>query len=257
MFHPPLPGVDNKHPRITGLCPFSSGELLVADEANHKLKRFSLQGEFKGTIPIPEYVAPCSVAAISGGKVAFTAGSRLYLLEKDGTQVWQKALRHSQASHAAAAVGDDRIAVSVSGHVEVYDAEGQLAEKVFPEGREERCLVFMVHRQGGFVASDWHRHSVVAFDSYGELLMECREEQLEQCQPGAVCADDTGAFYVVLRDLNKVVAFSADGEVLGPLLTAQNGIDRPRVATVTREGRLAVALSDGTVHVFRLRRKGK
>ncbi|XP_053218107.1 E3 ubiquitin-protein ligase TRIM56-like [Podarcis raffonei] len=247
---------DKKRPQVTGLCPFGSGELLVADEQNQKLKRFSLQGEFKGTVPVPSGVAPVSVAVV-GSKVAFTAGSCLYLLNGEGGLVWQKALRRGQASHAVVGLGGDRMAVCVAGQLEVYDLEGRLLEKIVPEGSGERCLVFLANHKDGFVGSDWYRRSVVLFTRTGQLVAECSEEQLGECQPGAVCADATGIIYVVLRELNKVVAFSPSGEDLGAFLTAENSIDRPRVVTVAREGRFAVALSNGTVHIFRIRYQGK
>ncbi|XP_034992498.1 E3 ubiquitin-protein ligase TRIM56-like [Zootoca vivipara] len=247
---------DKKRPQVTGLCPFGSGELLVADEQNQKLKRFSLQGEFKGTVPVPSGVAPVSVAVV-GSKVAFTAGSCLYLLNGEGGLVWQKALQRGQASHAVVALGGDCVAVCVAGHLEVYDLEGRLLEKIVPKGSAERCLVFLAKRKDGFVGSDWYRRSVVLFTRTGQLVAECSEDQLGKCQPGAVCADATGIIYVVLRELNKVVAFSPSGEDLGAFLTAENSIDRPRVVTVTGEGRFAVALSNGTVHIFRIRYQGK
>ncbi|CAI5791660.1 E3 ubiquitin-protein ligase TRIM56 [Podarcis lilfordi] len=243
---------DKKRPQVTGLCPFGSGELLVADEQNQKLKRFSLQGEFKGTVPIPSGVAPVSVATV-GSKVAFTAGSCLYLLNGEGDLVWQKALRRGQASHAVVGLGGDRMAVCVAGQLEVYDLEGRLLEKIVPEGSGERCLVFLANHKDGFVGSDWYRRSVILFTRTGQLVAECSDEQLGECQPGAVCADATGIIYVVLRELNKVVAFSPSGEELGAFLTAENSIDRPRVVTVARDGRFAVALSNGTVHIFRIR----
>ncbi|KAG6920465.1 tripartite motif containing 56 [Chelydra serpentina] len=251
-----VPG-DKHRPRITGLCPLGPGELLLADEENRSLKRFSLQGDFRGAVPVHAGAAPCSVAAV-GGRVAYTAGSRLYLAERDGALVWQKALRPTQASHAVtAAEGGDAVAVSVAGHLEVYDARGELVEKIFPDGHGRLAMVFVAGRRGRYVASDWHRRSVVAFGGHGQLLAELGEERLEHCQPGAVCADDRGHFYVALRELNKVMAFGAGGEPLGPFLTARHGIERARVATVTGDGHFAVALSDGTVHVFRIQYPGQ
>ncbi|XP_053119475.1 E3 ubiquitin-protein ligase TRIM56 [Hemicordylus capensis] len=248
---------DKKRPQVTGICPFGSAELLVADAMNRKLKRFSLQGEFKGTIPVPDNVAPFSVAAV-GSKVAFTAGSRLYLLNGEGGLVWQKALQLGQASHAVTALEGGHVVVSVAGRLEVYDLEGRLVQKVVPEGgSQERCLVFLARWKGGLVGSDWYRHSLVMLQRSGQLVAELRPEQLSGCQPGAVCADAAGTVYVVLREVNKVAAFSKDGEQLGLFLTAEDNIDRPRVATVTREGRFAVALSNGTVHIFKIRYQGK
>ncbi|XP_050789463.1 E3 ubiquitin-protein ligase TRIM56 [Gopherus flavomarginatus] len=247
-----IPG-DKHRPRVTGLCPLGSRELLLADEENRSLKRFSLQGDFRGAVPVHGGVAPCSVAAV-GSRVAYTAGSRLYLAERDGALVWQKALRTTQASHAvtSAAEGGEAVAVSVAGHLEVYDTRGELVEKIFPDGHDRLAMVFVASRCGRYVASDWHRRSVVAFDGHGQLLAELGEERLEQCQPGAVCTDDRGHFYVALRELNKVMAFRPGGEALGPFLTPRHGIQRARVATITGDGHFAVALSDGTVHVFRI-----
>uniref|UniRef100_A0A670KG19 RING-type E3 ubiquitin transferase n=1 Tax=Podarcis muralis TaxID=64176 RepID=A0A670KG19_PODMU len=247
---------DKKRPQVTGLCPFGSGELLVADNQNQNLKRFSLKGEFKGTVPVPSGVAPVSLATV-GSKVAFTAGSCLYLLNGEGDLVWQKALGQGQASHAVAALGGDRMAVCVAGQLEVYNLEGRLLEKIVPEDSAERCLVFLANHKDGFVGSDWYRRSVALFTKTGQLVAECSEEQLGECQPGAVCADIMGIIYVVLQELNKVVAFSPSGKELGPFLTAENSIDQPRVVTVAREGRFAVALGDGTVHIFRIRYQGK
>ncbi|XP_053218581.1 E3 ubiquitin-protein ligase TRIM56-like [Podarcis raffonei] len=247
---------DQKCPLVTGLCPFGSGELLVADNQNKNLKRFSLQGEFKGTVPVPSGVAPVSVATV-GSKVAFTAGSCLYLLNAEGELVWQKALGQGQASHAVAALGGDRVAVCVAGQLEVYDLEGRLLEKIVPEGSAERCLVFLANHKDGFVGSDWYHRSVVLFTRTGQLVAECSEEQLGECQPGGVCADVMGIIYVVLRELNKVVAFSPRGEKLGAFLAAKNSINRPRVVTVVGKRRFAVALSNGTVHIFRIRYQGK
>uniref|UniRef100_A0A670KJR0 RING-type E3 ubiquitin transferase n=1 Tax=Podarcis muralis TaxID=64176 RepID=A0A670KJR0_PODMU len=243
---------DQKCPLVTGLCPFGSGELLVADKQNQNLKRFSLQGEFKGTVPVPSGVAPVSVATV-GSKVAFTAGSCLYLLNGEGGLVWQKALGQGQASHAVVGLGGDRMAVCVAGQLEVYDLEGRLLEKIVPEGSGERCLVFLANHKDGFVGSDWYRRSVILFTRTGQLVAECSEEQLGECQPGAVCADATGIIYVVLRELNKVVAFSPRGKEVGAFLSAKNSINRPRVVTVAGKRRFAVALSNGTIHIFRIR----
>ncbi|XP_053905441.1 E3 ubiquitin-protein ligase TRIM56 [Malaclemys terrapin pileata] len=252
-----VPG-DKHRPRITGLCSLGPRELLLADEENRSLKRFSLQGDFRGAVPVHGGVAPCSVAAV-GSRVAYTTGSRLYLAERDGTLVWQKALRPTQASHAVtpAAEGGDAVAVSVAGHLEVYDARGELVEKIFPDGHDRLAMVFVAGRHGRYVASDWHRRSVVAFDGHGQLLAELGEERLERCQPGAVCADDRGHFYVALRELNKVMVFGPGGEALGPFLTTRHGIERARVATVTGDGHFTVALSDGTVHIFRIQYPGQ
>ncbi|CAK7304045.1 E3 ubiquitin-protein ligase TRIM56 [Vulpes lagopus] len=251
-----MPG-DKRSPRITGLCPFGPREILVADEQNRALKRFSLSGDYRGAVPVPEGCSPCSVAALQGA-VAFSAGARLYLISPDGEVQWRRALSLSQASHAVAAMpSGDRVAVSVSGHVEVYNMEGSLATRFIPGGKANRglrALVFLTTSpQGNFVGSDWQQNSVVVCDGLGQVIGEYRGPGLHGCQPGSVSVDKKGYIFLTLREVNKVVILDPKGSLLGDFLTAYHGLEKPRVTTMVDGRHLVVSLSNGTIHVFRVR----
>lgn len=251
-----MPG-DRRSPRITGLCPFGQREILVADEQNRALKRFSLNGDYKGTVPVPEGCSPCSVAALQGA-VAFSAGARLYLISPEGEVQWRRALSLSQASHAVAALpSGDRVAVSVAGHVEVYNMEGSLATRFIPGGRAsrgQRALVFLTASpQGNFVGSDWQQNSVVVCDGLGQVIGEYRGPGLHGCQPGSLTVDKKGYIFLTLREINKVVILDPKGSLLGDFLTAYHGLEKPRVTTMVDGRYLVVSLSNGTIHVFRVR----
>ncbi|XP_058536591.1 E3 ubiquitin-protein ligase TRIM56 [Ochotona princeps] len=252
-----MPG-DRRSPRITGLCPFGQREILVADEQNRALKRFSLNGDYKGAVPVPEGCSPCSVATLQQGAVAFSAGARLYLINSEGEVQWRRALSHSQASHAVAALpSGDRVAVSVAGHVEVYNMEGSLATRFIPGGRAsrgQRALVFLTASpQGNFVGSDWQQNSVVVCDGLGQVLGEYRGPGLHGCQPGSLTVDKKGYIFLTLREINKVVILDPKGSLLGDFLTAYHGLEKPRVTTMVDGRYLVVSLSNGTIHVFRIR----
>ncbi|XP_012614907.2 E3 ubiquitin-protein ligase TRIM56 isoform X1 [Microcebus murinus] len=251
-----MPG-DKRSPRITGLCPFGPREILVADEQNRALKRFSLNGDYKGNVPVPEGCSPCSVAALQGA-VAFSAGARLYLISPNGKVQWRRALSLSQASHAVAALpSGDRVAVSVAGHVEVYNMEGSLATRFIPGGKANRglrALVFLTTSpQGNFVGSDWQQNSVVVCDGLGQVIGEYRGPGLHGCQPGSVSVDKKGYIFLTLREVNKVVILDPKGSLIGDFLTAYHGLEKPRVTTMVDGRYLVVSLSNGTIHVFRVR----
>ncbi|XP_006155741.1 E3 ubiquitin-protein ligase TRIM56 [Tupaia chinensis] len=251
-----MPG-DKRSPRITGLCPFGPREILVADEQNRALKRFSLNGDYKGTVPVPEGCSPCSVAALQGA-VAFSACARLYLISSDGEVQWRRALSLSQASHAVAALPSrDRVAVSVAGHVEVYNMEGSLATRFIPGGKANRglrALVFLTTSpQGNFVGSDWQQNSVVVCDGLGQVIGEYSGPGLHGCQPGSVSVDKKGYIFLTLREVNKVVILDPKGSLLGDFLTAYHGLEKPRVTTMVDGRYLVVSLSNGTIHIFRVR----
>ncbi|XP_059933685.1 E3 ubiquitin-protein ligase TRIM56 [Mesoplodon densirostris] len=251
-----MPG-DKRSPRITGLCPFGSREILVADEQNRALKRFSLNGDYKGAVPVPEGCSPCSVAALQDA-VAFSAGARLYLIRPNGEVQWRRALSLCQASHAVSAMpSGDRVAVSVSGHVEVYNMEGSLATRFIPGGKASRglrALVFLTTSpQGSFVGSDWQQNSLVVCDGLGQVIGEYRGPGLHGCQPGSVSVDKKGYIFLTLREVNKVVILDPKGSLLGDFLTAYHGLEKPRVTTMVDGRYLVVSLSNGTIHVFRVR----
>uniref|UniRef100_A0A8C2W0F5 E3 ubiquitin-protein ligase TRIM56 n=1 Tax=Chinchilla lanigera TaxID=34839 RepID=A0A8C2W0F5_CHILA len=251
-----MPG-DKRSPRITGLCPFGPREILVADEQNRALKRFSLNGDYKGTVPVPEGCSPCSVAALQDA-VAFSAGARLYLISPSGEVQWRRALSLGQASHAVTALPSrDRVAVSVAGHVEVYNMEGSLATRFIPGGkasRGQRALVFLTTSpQGNFVGSDWQQNSVVVCDGLGQVLGEYKGPGLHGCQPGSLSVDKKGYIFLTIREVNKVVILDPKGSLLGDFLTAFHGLEKPRVTTMVDGRYLVVSLSNGTIHVFRVR----
>uniref|UniRef100_A0A8C5KA19 E3 ubiquitin-protein ligase TRIM56 n=1 Tax=Jaculus jaculus TaxID=51337 RepID=A0A8C5KA19_JACJA len=251
-----MPG-ERWSPRITGLCPFGPREILVADEQNRALKRFSLNGDYKGTVPVPEGCAPCSVAALQDA-VAFSANARLYLINPKGEVQWRRALSLTQSSHAVAAMpSGDRVAVSVAGHVEVYKKEGSLATRFIPGGkasRGQRAIVFLTTSpQGNFVGSDWQQNSLVICDGLGQVIGEYKGSGLHGCQPGSVSVDKMGYIFLTLREVNKVVILDPSGSLLGDFLTAYHGLEKPRVTTMVDGRYLVVSLSNGTIHVFRVR----
>jgi tripartite motif-containing protein 56 len=251
-----MPG-DKRSPRITGLCPYGPQEILVADEQNRVLKRFSLNGDYKGTVQVPEGCSPCSVAALQNA-VAFSANAKLYLVSPDGEIQWRRSLSLTQSSHAVAAMPcGDRVAVSVAGHVEVYKKDGSLATRFIPGGkasRGQRALVFLTTSpQGNFVGSDWQQNSVVFCDGLGQVIWEYKGPGLHGCQPGSVSVDKKGYIFLTLREVNKVVILDPKGSLLGDFLTAYHGLEKPRVTTMVDGKYLVVSLSNGTIHVFRVR----
>ncbi|XP_004705666.1 E3 ubiquitin-protein ligase TRIM56 [Echinops telfairi] len=251
-----MPG-DKWSPRITGLCPFGTREILLADEQNKVLKRFSLNGDYMGRVHIPEGCSPCSVAMLRDA-VAFSSGARLYLIRSNGEVQWRRTLKHSQASHAVAALpGGNKVAVSVSGYVEVYSMEGNLATRFVPGGKANkglRALVFLATSpQGNFVGSDWQQNSLVVCDGLGQVVSEYSGPGLQGCQPGSVSVDKKGFIFLTLREVNKVVVLDPKGSFLGDFLTAYHGLEKPRVTTIVDGQHLVVSLSNGTIHVFRIR----
>ncbi|XP_048224490.1 E3 ubiquitin-protein ligase TRIM56 isoform X2 [Perognathus longimembris pacificus] len=251
-----MPG-DRYAPRITGVCGFGPQEILVADEQNGCLKRFSLKGDYRGVVPVPQAQFPCSVATLRDA-VAFSTNAHLYLVSHNGKVWWRRAVSHTQSSHAVAALpSGDRVAVTVGSHVEVYNEEGSLATRFIPGGkaqRGQRSLVFLATSpQGHFVVSDWQQKGVVVCDGLGRVVGESQGPSLQGCQPGSVAVDKDGFIFLTLRGVNQVVILDPKGSFLSEFLTAYHGLEKPRVISLVDGRYLVVSLSNGTIRVFRIR----
>ncbi|XP_078524583.1 E3 ubiquitin-protein ligase TRIM56 [Lissotriton helveticus] len=242
---------DKKRPRVTGICFSGPQEILVADEENKNLKRFSLQGELKGKLSLSNNKAPCGIATL-GKYVVYSAASNLCLVNDDGGIVWQKVLPDTQATHAITAVGTKQVAVSISGYVEVYNLDGEHVNRIVPQDEYDRKFVFLTcNRKGHFVASDWFRRNVIVFNESGKIISTCDEKGLEGRQPGAVSVDEDGNIYVTIHETSKVIMYSPNGKFQGEFLSTVNGIERPRVTAILDKTYFAVALNSGTIHIFR------
>ncbi|KAM4820739.1 E3 ubiquitin-protein ligase TRIM56 [Thomomys bottae] len=251
-----MPG-DQCAPRVTGICAFGPREILVADEQNGCLKRFTLRGDYRGLVPVPKGQFPCSVATLHGA-VAFSTNAHLYLIGHDGNVRWRRAVSHTQSSHAVAALPSrDRVAVTVASHVEVYNEEGSLATRFVPGGkaqRGQRALVFLATSPDGhFVVSDWQQKSVVVCDGLARVVGEYKGPGLQGCQPGSVAVDRDGFIFLTLRGVNQVVILDPKGSFLCEFMTAYHGLEKPRVISVVDGKYLLVSLSNGTIRVFRIR----
>ncbi|XP_030043980.1 E3 ubiquitin-protein ligase TRIM56 [Microcaecilia unicolor] len=242
---------ETKKPKITGMCPFGLEEILVADEENRSLKRFSLHGDYKGSIPVQNNQAPCGIVVLKN-KIMYAVGSVLYLVDYQGTLIWQKTLPDTQASHAITTAGDNQFAITTTGYVDIYNLEGEKIRRIYPNGEWKWKLVFLTtNHKGHFVASDWYKKSVVVFNESGKILCWCEEKGLETRQPGAVSADRGGNIYITVHELNKIIKYSSEGKFLGEFLTFKNGIERPRVSAIVDDKYFTVALNNGNIHVFK------
>ncbi|KAJ1084424.1 hypothetical protein NDU88_004572 [Pleurodeles waltl] len=242
---------DGKRPRITGICSSGPQEILVADEENRNLKRFSLQGEFKGMFQVFNNKAPCGITNL-GKYVVYCAASHLYLANEDGGLVWQKVLPDTQASHAITAVGKKQVAVCISGHLEVYNLDGELVNRIVPKDEYPRKFVFLTcNQREHFVASDWYKKNVIVFNRSGRIVTSCDEKGLGGRQPGAVSVDEEGNIFVIIHEMSKVIMYSPDGTFQGEFLSSVNGIDRPRAIYILEKTFIVVALSNGSIHIFR------
>nr|XP_033780879.1 E3 ubiquitin-protein ligase TRIM56 [Geotrypetes seraphini] len=242
---------DTKKPKITGICPFGFEEILVADEENQSLKKFSLDGDYRGSIPVHENRAPCGIVVLKN-KIIYSVGSVLYLVDDQGTLIWKKTLPDTQASHAMTTAGDDHFAIATSGYVDIYNLQGEKMKRIYPNGECKWTLVFLTTNQKGhFVASDWYKKSVVVFDTNGRILCWCEEQGLEARKPGAISTDSRGNIYITVHELNKINKYSSEGKFLGEFLTSTNGIERPRVSAILNDNYFTVALNNGNIHVFK------
>ncbi|GCB80736.1 hypothetical protein scyTo_0023224 [Scyliorhinus torazame] len=247
---------DTYDPKLTGICTSQYGDIIVADEQNSALKCYVNDGLFDLTISLDEDDDPCSVA-VCGDIIACSANHRLHFLEMDGSFVRKLLLRGSESTYPIAAYEDEYVAVSEGSlcSISLYDVYGHAIARVKPQGYEGiRFLFIAVNSEEEFIVSDCGKKCVVIFNRSAEVLTIIDESYVNGLQlalnPFSVCVDRNDNIYVT--EPSRILLFSPSGVFKDQLLSAADGLYKPRVITVDQGGNLIVSQGNGFVTVYNL-----
>ncbi|XP_043933098.1 E3 ubiquitin-protein ligase TRIM56 [Protopterus annectens] len=242
---------DKKKPKITAVCPFGTDQILVADGDNRVLKKFSLNGEFKGKINVLNNREPCGVYVISN-KIAYSAGSQLYMTDSLGDLLWQVFL---PGIHCAGGVTGmaEWIAVCGGSQVIICDLQGAILNTIWPGGCSQSNFIFVTRNsKGHLIASDWYKKDIIIFDKSGKIIGSCEAPDSLAYQPGGVCVDKNDKIYAAFYELIKVVQFSPNGKIAADFVTSADGILKPRAIAVVENHFLVVTQAQGFISVFKM-----
>ena len=136
-----------------------------------------------------------------------------------------------------------------------YDRKGLLLQTIPPSNSFNlvpHCIAS--NATGDIIIADHQAGAVFVFDPKGVIQFKFGGNDIDgallKC-PSDVCSDPFNNILVADFTNDRVLLISKTGQLLGYLLTTENGISCPNFISLDQEGHLFVGQYGGDIHVFR------
>lgn len=263
---------DKEACRITALCYTDTGELVVADAANSKVKVFNAGGELKVECIIPinfgTLLEPSGVCCAPSGEiiVADKGAGDLKVFTKEGhflTTFGQDLKKpcdvvvSSQGQVIVVVEGSRKINIFKKlGNEDFSKISGDIKDSTIGGGLRSVGMT----STGNIVVVDETARSVIVYDSFGKFSSIYTSEvpgtkgsvrrpkslvssyslgQLKQ--PTGVTDDHHGNVFVVDGESGRIAQFDVSNNVfLRQIVSREDGLDKPQRIAVSPTGQLAV-----------------
>ncbi|XP_029438728.1 E3 ubiquitin-protein ligase TRIM56-like [Rhinatrema bivittatum] len=240
-------------PKITAIAAFpGEGGILVADNNNNEIKRFSFNGVLRRTFFITDNASVCSIV-ICGNTLACTASCYLNFLTLGGNFQHKVKLRGTRADlkYPITNFRSEYVAVSEGAlcSVSLYTTKGECIDRVHPYGyKGGRFLFIAINSLENFIVCDFMKKQIVIFKRSGRIVQIMNSYNSMLTKPFSLCVDDSDCILVV--DMDEVIQFSADGTKGKVLLRANNRVTKPRLITIDSHGRLVLLFQNCWIRIY-------
>ena len=237
---------------VTGLSVTSSGEIVVADYGNGKVKVFNKYGQAKWRFGPPSNIQkPWDVKALPDGHLMVTdyrtKDARIFTML--GQFVRRFAEFVPDPSGIAVRKNGDIIITNVNSINKAVIIFNNSGEEVFriEDAKLQWPRYVAVNVNDDIIVSDIKARCVIAFTPDGKQ----KWQYVVQKGVEGVCCDKHGHVIISDRGSNRIHLLTADGHFRCYLLTQADGLDNPKAIAIDRDGQLVVGQRDGMVKIFR------
>lgn len=245
---------DDYKPKITGLAAFpGAGGILLADQDNDEIKRFSMNGDLRRTITLNDSdLSPCSIA-VCGNTLACSANNYLLFMTLGGSFLHKLKLRSNQddPQYAIASYSSQYIAVSEGTlcSVSLYNTKGECLERIKPRGYQGIKFLFIaINQNEEFIVCDVAKQEIVIFNRCGDISHIMNSSNSPFARPFSLCLNSSNDIFVV--DDGRVIQFSENGMDGKVVLNTAPGESRPRMIVIDSSGRLVLVAKDNSVRYY-------
>ncbi|XP_069479926.1 E3 ubiquitin-protein ligase TRIM56-like [Ambystoma mexicanum] len=240
--------------KITGIAAFpGAGGILLVDQGNKDIKRFSMSGDLRRTITLEDDdLSPCSIT-VCGNTLACSAENYLIFMTLGGSFLHKLKLRSLQddPQYAIASYGSQYVAVSEGTlcSVSLYNTKGQCLERLKPQGYQGTKFLFIaINSHEDFIVCDVAKHEIVIFERSGAVINTLDSSNSPFSRPFSLCLDSSNHIFVI--DKGRVIKFSEDGEDGQVVLRIEPGQSNPRMIVIDSNGRLVLVHQDNYVRYY-------
>ena len=222
---------------ITGCCFMPSGELVLYDFGNKKIKLLDSSLSLVNSLSIPGGDWDTAVAAIDSNSVIVTlaAKKQVQLIQVlPSLKIARTYDVDAYSNGVAAAAGKIFVlcgGINKKNEIRVYDFEGrELLKRQVINLSGTNSFVFpfyvAVSRLGDKIyVSDRDTHTVSCLSSDGDILFQYRDDNLQR--PCGLFVDDKDNVIVCGDNSHTVQVFTSSGDIHKTLLTSKDGISNP------------------------------
>ena len=256
---------DDFNAHITGSAFLTSGQLILCDWYNNKLKLLDENLQMKESIDVPG--DPWDVAPVNQHQVIVTFPGRQYLQFIQVTP--SLALGHTvdlEMECRGVTVSRESIyilfSVSGEGKIGIYDLTGK-RKRIIDQynGKDGKVLneypyyIAVSNDEKIFVSGRDVKSStttVYCLESSGNVLYTVSNPLLQECM--GISVDENENLLVCDRDRYKVFLITNDGKEVREFLTEKDGLSYPRTVSFRRsDGTLVVGGWHNSIRVFTLK----
>lgn len=242
---------------VEGSCVLDSGNLLLADYNNNKLKLFDMN---KKTVTsfctLPS--APTGVCSVSNVEAAASLTNNTIQFVSIGDQLLPtRSLTMYHSCYGLAISGESMYISDCGKSVYIYTLDGKLVKTINQDhlGQEifscSRHLTLSNNSTSIHIA-DWAK-GLVTLDTEGQVIWKYSTSDLKRAN--SVCTDGCGNLFICGMLSHNVLQIGCEGKQLGELVMEQHSLKNPLSVCFDRNNlRLIVTLlGDNNILVFTLR----
>ena len=253
---------DSYNAYITGSTFLPSGQLILCDWNNNKLKLLDENLQMKDSIDVPE--APWDIAVVNQHQVIVTIPGQRYLQFIQLTP--SLALDHTVdlgMECYGVTVSRESIYISFSvsgeGKIGIYDLNGKKRRIIDPyNGKDGNVLIkypdyiAVSNDEKIFVSGVSSTATVYCLESSGNVLYTVSNPLFKVCR--GISVDDSENLLVCDEYSHKVFLITKDGKEVREFLTGKDGLSWPRTISFRRsDGTLVVGGGHNSILVFTLK----
>ena len=247
---------------ISGSAFLSSGELILCDHSNSKLKVLDENLQMKESIDVPG--KPWDVAPVNQHQVIVTFPWQHYVQFIQVTP--SLALGHTVdlgMTCWGVTVSRESIYISFSesgkGKIGIYDLTGKKKRIIYPyNGKDGKVLIerpwyiAVLNDEKIFVSDGSSTPTVFCLESSGNVLYTVSNPLFKKCS--GISVDENENLLVCDWDSHKVFLITKDGKEVREFLTVKDGLSFPFTVSFRRSDRtLVVGGSQNSILVFTLK----
>ncbi|XP_060600203.1 uncharacterized protein LOC132753719 isoform X2 [Ruditapes philippinarum] len=239
---------DRKHCYISGSCILPSGEILLADDTNKKLKKLDDMYNVKYVCDLPD--CPRDVCYVGDHVAVVTLWSKLQFVDTKRSMILIRSIDKDHGCHGLTCHGDQMYVRDLYGSVYSYSTDG-IKQRIIYSLRKN---IYDYH-ENITVSNDGsklylpYENKLVTIDNNGNHLFTLNNEDIDfEC---GVCVDDQG--YVYVNDMNgNILQISEDGRTILQVITNVSCMKYAFPLTLTFDRKNKALIAAGWSDTFRV-----